>query len=417
MFRFRKRRQKERFGFETIKGLPNTTLECLEFVWAQNENTEWYGGPDWELKAFTPRSAYTFAWLARRIDPQGPLLQRVGERVARKFAATQSPEGYFDYTGERVSADLTYDLQLEINYGGRKSERLDFELYDMVHTYDLVRLLKLADTPLKDRDGLIAWINAAQTPQGRFSTEDRYNQMYAERTSRKKADRMGLYHPTIGARAYEEIKETALAVLILAELGAEPRNRRTCIDWLQSYQSQEGYFHGPAYPDYYDYAIDREDPLSDDIRDYIDGFPEFDTPWAVFALDALGETPRDLQACIDWLVPKRRYPNADWTGKRWKDSLTGAKQWLWEWETIEALYCLGWKPSPEEWELWRTEMIEVRTGGLFPLTYPLSWRLGKSMKDPPFPLLGFSDLDVTYFNLYYLDMINALDESMLETMR
>nr|NIS80188.1 hypothetical protein [Anaerolineales bacterium] len=211
-------------------------------------------------------------------------------------------------------------------------------------TVEIIELFKELDVPIKDRQALVNWLQAAQTPGGRFDTETRYNQMFAERHP---VDEVGkdiqYHHPLItGTRSYSEVEETAHAVRALKLLGSEPGDKAATIKWLQDLQHPEGFFSGKRYPDYWQISEDGLDPATmsaEQLAEYTFSDQLTDTYWAVMALEDLATRPRDAETCRNWL---KGAVAVTWALDKSK--------WVIAWEHLEALYLLGGRlPDEEKW--------------------------------------------------------------------
>jgi hypothetical protein len=284
----------------------------------------------------------------------------------------------------------------------------DWELYDIAKTVEVLQLLRSVDVPVKNPAALAHWIQDAQTPDGRFATEDRYNRLFVERhPAAEMPENIHYHHPLItGARPYSEIEETAQAVRALQLLDADPRDKAACVAWLQALQQPEGYFARPRHANLWAVRQDGLDPDrldADALAEYCPHNDLDDTYWAILALDALGARPRDIEACRSWLQRAVQAPTRLVAAHR---ALLG-ERWIIAWDRLDALYLLRGHLQDEA--SWIAYARQGRNGGIL--------KIGAGELKVAVDQLQMKDLVDTARSFRILGLLGNLDETYLASFR
>jgi hypothetical protein len=397
----------------TADKLPESTITCIELCLQAWTASRWVGSLEEAYRELQPETALAIVQLAQRLDAS-TIIDNIRQHSASLFAAAQSPEGFFDLSYYYdVEDDVARPPVITPVPGG---SRHDQELYDLPNTVNVVHLLNSVNVPVKDRAALVQWIQAAQTPEGRFATEERYNQLFVERHPVDEiladaADGFPIeyHHPLItGARPYNEIEETAHAVHALHLLGAQPRDVAACVAWLQHWQQPDGSFAGPHHPDMMALREDGRDPATpsdDEIQEYyrpINNLTLDDTYWALQALNDLGTQPSDVEGCRRWVLDAVRVPRptANARGRVYQ-------QWIVLWDRVEALYLAGGR-LPDEQE-WIGFAKRGRAGGILKVGRQ-PFRIARAQ-------LRMDDLVATARSFHILEIMGDLEPEFLATFK
>jgi hypothetical protein len=383
---------------------PSSTLVCLDLAMQKVAAAEFLASSAEAYRQLRPHEALAVVRIVGRLGGDPAIVDHIRRYVAIPIARSQTAEGYFDrslfYPPDGASAATFTPTPGAL--------RVDYELYDLKHTVDVLRLLAAVAVPVRDVAGLVGWIQAAQAPEGRFATEARYNQLFAERhPPAQVGDDVEYHHPQItGARPYGEIEETAHAVRALRLLGAVPRDPAACQAWLQARQRADGAFAGPRHPDMWAIRNDGRDPgeLSAAEQAEYHGITDLDdTYWAVLALDALAARPQRLEACRDWLRQALLVPTeyAD------QPQYPVEERWKLAWDRLEALYLLGGRIPNEA--AWAAVGRRARKGGVL--------KVGASTSDITTDRLYPDDIVQTAESFRALELIGGLDAAFLASFK
>jgi hypothetical protein len=393
---------------------PQSTIACLQLVLEADARSKWVGSLEEAYRELKPYQAYAAVELVQRLAGDPTIVDNIRQHTARLIADAQTDEGFFDVSLYYDDSDGIARPPVRTPIPG--APRFDQVLYDMQYSVDVLHLLNSVNVPINDRPALVRWIQVAQTAEGRFATEERYNQLFIARhpvdellADAEEGFPIEYHHPLLtGARPYNEIEETAHAVRALHLLGAQPRDVAACVAWLQRWQQPDGSFAGPHHPDMlalrndgYDLDTVPADELPKYYRPF--NFRDLeDTYWAVLALDALGAQPRDLEGCRRWLAQAVRMPRAD------AGHGNVAQRWYVMWERLEALYRVGGR-LPDEQE-WIRVARQRRTGGILKVMLDGRPRIDAAH-------VRMDDLVDTAQSFHILEVMGGLDSAFLATFK
>jgi hypothetical protein len=391
---------------------PASTVACIHLFLQRRASSEWVDSLEEAYRQLKPEAALAIVELVQRLDGDSTIIANARQHTAALFAAAQTPEGFFDLSLYTPGGDIVGPPSTTPRPG---AIRHDQEMYDLIHTLDTIDFLRRVNLPLRDQAALVRWIQAAQTPEGRFATEERYNQLFVERhpvdellADAEEGFPIEYHHPLItGTRPYNEIEETAHAVRALRLLDAQPRDVAACVAWLQGWQQPDGSFFGPHHPDVMalrNDGYDLDTAPADELDDYYLGNPRLDdTYWAVLALDALGARPRDVAGCRAWLQDALLSPNF---GHQNRLAALAARRIL-AWERVEALYLLEEHLRDEA--KWIAIGRSRREGGILKV-----WWESSQVVDT---VLSWDDLVDTERSFHILGVMGGLDSAFLATFK